>query len=576
MSLDPVQLNLVQNRLDFVTAQMGWIMMRTARSPIFSLAHDFSCFITDAAGYIISQADGLPIHTGGGGFAVRALLRDFADDIRPGDAFVMSDPYEAGGNHLPDWVIARPVFADDDLIAFCCNRAHQSDIGGGAAGTYNSAATEIFHEGIRLPVLRLVERGAVRRDLWRLLLLNSRTPELMDGDLNAMLGSTRIGMEQVRALADDLGIDRTRRYFEGILDMGDRRMRAEIAALLDGVYRGEDRTNNDCFEPGDHFIRVTVHVEGERLRIDFTGTDPQIRGFKNSSLANTHSAVYVGLATFLNPDLPGNEGAFRPVEIVAPEGTLVNARPPAPTTMNTLVPGTEIIHALWRALGQADPSRACAGWGKAAVPTMTGYDPKGAPFVMYHWAAGAGGGAVDGRDGFNGTTGLVALGALYMPDIELSEQKYPVRFLRQEFRTDSAGPGAYRGGTGIDYAVEVDCSATLALRGEGLRTPSSFGANGGAPGGRAELAIHRADGSLDEPPQYGILSVEPMTLHIQGAGGGGWGDPFARDPARVAADVRDGVISPEAAARDYGVVCDVEGRIDAAATAAQRKGRARS
>lgn len=574
MPLDPIQLSLAQNRLDYVTAQMGWIMMRTARSPIFSLAHDFSCFITDADGYIVSQADGLPIHTGGGGFAVRALLRDFAGDINAEDAFVLSDPYVAGGNHLPDWVVARPVFAGHDLIAFCCNRAHQSDIGGGAPGTYNSAATEIFHEGIRLPPLRLVERGEVRDDLWRLLLLNSRAPDLMDGDLKAMLGSTRIGMVQVCTMAGDLGLAATRDYFEGILDLGDRRMRAEIAALPDGVYKGEDLTNNDCFEPGEHFVRVSVHVDGETLRIDFTGTDPQIKGFKNSSIANTHSAVYVGLATFFNPDLPGNEGTFRSVEIVAPEGTLVNARPPAPMTMNTLVPGTEIIHAVWRALGQADPARACAGWGKNAVPTMTGQGPDEAPFVMYHWAAGTGGGAVDGRDGFNGTTGLVALGALYLPDIELYEQKYPVRFLRQQFREDSAGPGRYRGGTGVDYAVEVEVPTTLALRGEGLRTRSSFGANGGRPGARAELVLRPVDGHAVEPPQYGILPVGPMTLAIEGAGGGGWGDPFEREPARVARDVRDGVVSPEGAGRDYGVAVDARGRVDEAATARLRDGRA--
>ena len=560
MPLDPVQLSLVQNRLDYVTAQMGWIMMRTARSPIFSLAHDFSCFITDGAGYIVSQADGLPIHTGGGGFAVRALLRDFGNNIRPEDAFVLSDPYQAGGNHLPDWVIARPVFAQGNLLAFCCNRAHQSDIGGGAAGTYNSAATEIFHEGIRLPPLKLVDNGTVREDLWRLLLLNSRAPDLMDGDLNAMLGSTRIGRDAVGTLAAELGLEETRTYFEGILDLGDRRLRAEIAELPDGVYRGEDLTNNDCFEPGEHFIRVAVQVEGERVRIDFTGTDPQIKGFKNSSIANTHSAVYVALATFLSPDLPGNEGTFRSVDIIAPEGTLVNARPPAPTTMNTIVPGTEIIHAVWRALGQADPARACAGWGKAAVPTMTGQVDGAAPYVMYHWAAGTGGGAVDGRDGFNGMTGLVALGALYMPDIELYEQKYPVRFVRQQFREDSAGPGRFRGGTGVDYAVEVETPATLALRGEGLRTPSSFGANGGKAGvrsrtgglftgcrGNRTAAIWHPARRADDPGDPG------------GAAAAAGAIPFERDPALVARDVRDGVVSRDAAERDYGVAVDTTG-----------------
>ena len=188
-NLDPVTLALFQNRLDYIARQMGWVMTRTARSPIFNQSHDFSCFIADRAGQLVSQADGIPIHTGGGGFAVRALLAAFGSELDPGDVYLLSDPYVAGGNHLPDWVIARPVFVDDELVAFACNRAHQSDIGGGAAGTYNSSATEIYHEGIRLPPLKLVDRGSVRNDLWQLLMINCRTPHFLDGDLRAMMGS---------------------------------------------------------------------------------------------------------------------------------------------------------------------------------------------------------------------------------------------------------------------------------------------------------------------------------------------------------------------------------------------------
>src|SRR5690242_16018175 len=191
--IDPIRLAVIQKQVDHISQQMGWIMTRTARSPIFSQSHDFTCFVANAAGEVIAQADGIPIHSGGGGFAVRAVLRDFGDLIAEGDVYLLSDPYVAGGNHLPDWTMIRPVFVEGRLAAFTCNRAHQSDIGGGAAGTYNPAATEIFHEGIRLPVLRLVEQGTLRQDLFRLLLLNSRCPDLMEGDLGAMFGSTRIG-----------------------------------------------------------------------------------------------------------------------------------------------------------------------------------------------------------------------------------------------------------------------------------------------------------------------------------------------------------------------------------------------
>ena len=308
MKLNPVTLALVQDRLDYIARQMGWVMIRTSRSPIFNQSHDFSCFLTDARGILVSQADGIPIHTGGGGFAVRALLRAFKGRVREDDVFLLSDPYVAGGNHLPDWVIARPYFAAGQLVGFTCNRAHQSDIGGGAAGTYNPEATEIFHEGIRLPAMKLVDEGRLRDDLWQLLLLNTRCPELLDGDLRAMLGSTQIGGEQVSALVEEMGIADTLTYFEGILDHGERRLREAVAVLPDGVYRSEESYEHDCFDPANIRVRVALTVAGDQLTVDFTGTDPQIRGFTNSSLANTYSAVYAAISSFFETRYSAQRG----------------------------------------------------------------------------------------------------------------------------------------------------------------------------------------------------------------------------------------------------------------------------
>ena len=482
--LDPIQFALVQARLDHIARQMGWVMIRTSRSPIFNQSHDFSCFITDGAGTLVSQADGIPIHTGGGGFAVRALLKVFAGSIEDGDVFVLNDPYVAGGNHLPDWVIARPVFALGKLVAFACNRAHQSDIGGGAAGTYNPQATEIFHEGIRLPPLRLVERGETREDLWQLLLLNSRCPELIDGDLRAMLGATRIGAEQVSELAADLGAEGVFLYFEGILAHADRCLRAALSELPDGIYRAEEQFDNDCFEEMVIPLRLTLTKTDESLTVDFTGTAPQIRGFKNSSLANTYSAVYAGIASFFDANLPRNEGTFRSVEIIAPEGTVVNAKAPAPLTMCTVFPAQEIMHMIWKALGQAAPARAAAGWGKNAFPVTSGRDAAGATWVMYNWGANAGAGAVAGRDGFNQMGPMVTLGGLVLPNAETYEQLYPVNVLRQEFRADGGGAGQWRGGTGVLYEVEVASDAEYSFRAEGLGRPTGAGVAGAgeAPG----------------------------------------------------------------------------------------------
>jgi N-methylhydantoinase B len=568
---DPVTLALVQNRLDHIARQMGWVMVRTSRSPIFNQSHDFSCFITDRDGTLVSQADGIPIHTGGGGFAIRALLKSFSDDIDEGDAFLLNDPYVAGGNHLPDWVIARPVMVDGALAAFACNRAHQSDIGGGAAGTYNPEATEIFHEGIRLPPLKLVERGKVRADLWQLLMINTRCPELLDGDLRAMLGSTRIGAEAIAALAAELGSETAFAYFDAILAHGEKRLRSALAELPAGCYRAEESFDTDCFERADIRIRVAVTLGRDGATVDFTGTHKQIRGFKNSSLANTHSAVYAAFAAFFETEIPRNEGTFRAIRIIAPEGSLVNPRPPAPLTMCTVFPAHEIMHTCWWALGQADPKRNIAGWGKNAFPVTSGTASSGETWVAYHWGGGSGAGAVRGRDGFNQMGPMITLGGLVIPNAETWEQLYPVRVRRQEFRCDAAGAGAWRGGTGVDYEVEIDSEAVYSFRGEGVGRPTGHGVEGGVAGAGGTLELRVRGGETRHPPQYALWRVGPSRLVMSSPGGGGYGDPLDRDPALVTRDVRDGVVSRRAAVEIYGVVLDGNGRPDPNSTAILRR-----
>lgn len=571
--LEPVALALFQNRLDFIAQQMGWVMTRTARSPIFSQSHDFSCFITDAAGRLVSQADGIPIHTGGGGFSVRALVSAFDGDIGPADAFLSNDPYAAGGNHLPDWVVARPVFVDGRLVAFTCNRAHQSDIGGGAAGTYNSAATEIYHEGIRLPALRLIENGRRRDDLWRLLLLNTRMPENLEGDLEAMLGSTRIGADMVANAVARLGVERGIAGFGGILDHGERTMRAALAALPDGEGHGEEGYDDDCFEPADLAIRAAVRVEGERVTVDFTGTDAEVRGFKNSSLANTHSAVYTALVSFLGQDIPKNEGTYRCVDIVAPEGTIVNARPPAAVTMCTVFPAQHIIHAVWKALAPFDPARACAGWGMGGNVNMAWRDARGRTSIMYSWGGSAGGGAVAGRDGFEQIGNIATLGALVLPDAEPYEQMFPVRVLRQEFRPQgAAGAGRWRGGAGVHYAVEVREPAEYSVRCEGTRIGRGFGVCGGRDGSASEIRFTPGDGAAFDAPPYGVLRLGPGRLDIWSCSGGGYGDPLDRPPEEVWRDVKGDLLDRYTAREVYGVVAAADGAgwDDEATTALRR------
>jgi len=568
----------MQNRLDQISRHMGWVMTRTARSPIFSQSHDFSCYVTDPAGTLIANADGIPIHTGGGGFAVRALLRDFAGRINPKDVFILSDPYVAGGNHLPDWVIARPIFVGPEgagrLAGFCCNRAHQSDIGGGLAGTYNPEATEIWHEGIRLPVMKLVDRGTVRDDLWKLLLINSRTAELLDGDLRAMLGSTEVGTQRVTALVEELGLPSYFDHLDGVLDHAEARMRGAIGALPDGTYLGEDSTDNDCFEKRNVAIRVAMTVKGDALTLDFSGSDPQIRGFKNSSLANTYSAAYLALSSFFDTSIPRNEGTYRCVTIIAPEGLIVNARPPAPMTMNTVFVAHEICHAVWKALAKAAPERACAGWAKTTHCHITAQHPDGSSWIMYQWHAMGTPGATGERDGFPQMGHLISLGGLDLPNLEFHEQLFPVRYRRWELRADAAGPGLKRGGTGVRYECDVLASCTWSFRAEGLDTPSGFGVQGGGDGAVGLQTIRPSGGEPFVPPKYGVRRLPPATIVADTPGGGGWGDPLARAPGLVLRDVRDGVLTRAAAARDYGVVLAADDlSVDEARTRALRNAR---
>ena len=569
---DPITLALFQNRLDYIARQMGWVMIRTARSPIFNQAHDFSCFVADEAGNLVSQADGIPIHTGGGGFAVRALLDAFGGDMSDGDVFVLNDPYVAGGNHLPDWVIARPVFNESELVAFTCNRAHQSDIGGGAAGTYNSAATEIWHEGLRLPPLRLVEAGETREDVWQLLILNSRTPHFMDGDLRAMCGSTEIGRELVVETLERFGLHEGRECFSGILDHGDRLLREAVAELPDGVYAGESGFDDDCFDDVDLKILVKITVDGDGMTIDFTGTDDQIRGFKNSSLANTYSSVYSALSTFFDTSIPRNEGTFRGVTVIAPRGTLVNARPPAPMTMCTLYPAQQIVHAIWQALSKADPGRACAGWGMCAFPLSSAIGRDGRMATAYHWGGSPGGGAVPGRDGFSQVSAMSAFGALIIPNAEMSEQLFPVQVHRQELRRDGAGAGEYRGGPGVHYVADVLAPSEFSFRGECLEVPRAYGVNGGGVGKVNSLRLVPNGKPAFLGPHYGIRRFEPIRVELTSGGGGGCGDPLDRDPDCVLRDICDEVVSVEAARDTYGVVLDAsDGCVDVERTVCLRR-----
>lgn len=569
--VDPLSIAIFESKLNHIAREMGIAMLRASRSPVFSQSHDFSCFITDGRGRLISQADGVPIHTGAGGFAVAALLSYWGEDIAPGDVFISNDPYVAGGNHLPDLTVFCPIF-DGERIAFACNRAHQIDIGGGAPGTYNPNATEIFHEGLRLPPMKLYEKGVLRQDVFDMIALNTRMPETVKADLQAMIGSVQVGARGLGELSQAIGPGQFERHCDAVLDYAERLVRREVEDIPDGIYRGEDVMTNDGFAPNAVRIAVTVTVEGSELTVDFTGSSAQLNSYKNGSLANTHAAVYMALSTLLGADVPHNEGSYRMVHVVAPEGSVVNPRAPAPVTFSTVHPTYEIIHAVWRALSDAVPERVSAGWGKLCHPVSSGRREDGELYILYHMAAQPGAGAMCGRDGFDQLGQLQSLGAITIPNLEFYEQLYPLQFLRQEFRCDTGGPGQFRGGTGVEYMLRLLTPTRHNLRGEGVGAQTGFGLCGGAAGAAAELLVDPGTSDERTLPVNGVIDLPPCTMLIRSSGGGGWGAPLLRQPAAVRQDVEEGLLTREMAASAYGVVLHPDTlQIDQAATAETRR-----
>lgn len=572
-----VAASLLESRLDMISGEMGIAMVEASRSPMFSESHDFSCFITDARGRLISQADGLPIHSGGGGIAVTAVLDAWGDDIHEGDVFLLNDPYLAGGNHLPDLTVVRPVHYAGRLVAFTCNRAHQVDIGGGALGTYNARAVEIFDEGLRIPAVKLWSRGERSRDVIALVTANSRLPEVLIGDIEAMVGSTRIGAARlVEVVLGRSSVDEFDDVVDQLLDHAETLAKARLAAVPDGVYHGRESMAHDGTPAGGSVeIHVAITFADGRVTVDFTGTSPQVRSFKNSSVANTYSATCMALSALLGPDVPRNAGTYRMIEVIAPPGTVVSATDPAPVTFGTLHPAFEIIAACWDALADCLPARVPAGWGKPCHPVTTGTDGD-ARFVMYHFGALPGSGAMVSHDGIDQVGLLPTLGAMAIPNLEVYERIYPVEFLSQEMRCDSGGAGAHRGGSGVDYAVRMRVPATHQLRGEAQQVRTGRGRTGGHDGSLGRTMFAERDGDIVDLPVHGVANTAPGTLYISSAGGGGLGDPFERPAEIVRADVVDGLVSIAAARDHYGVVLDDGFVVDTAATEQLRAGRASS
>lgn len=547
-AVDKITASVVQRRLFFINEEMGEAMLRTAYSQILNASRDFSIGMFDGSGRLISQAEHIPLHVGGLPFAMRSVMNYFEGRIHPGDVILLNDPYH-GGNHLPDVTVFVPVFVDGQATPafWTINRAHQSDIGGSAPGSYNPAATEIWQEGIRITPLKLYDRGELRDDVLNMIATNVRHESDFIGDLNAMIGSARIGARRMEKLVAEYGFETTMSAINHILDSSEAQCRARIGAWADGEYRGEAFMDDDGHGIENIGIRARVTVSGDDIEVDLSDSDPQVIGIVNSSYANTISSVHYALAYLIDPSTPKNEGTFRPIAVRTKEGTVVHPRPPAPVTLSTNHPAQEIAESVVRALVPACPDRVFAGWGKRYRIALKGENPRtGKGFIWHLFHARPGAGASLDADGWSNIGELASGGGLKFGSIEVMEARFPLYFRRHDFRKNSAGDGKHRGGfgTSLEMVIETDKPVFGVCAGEG-KVHAPFGLMGGEDGEPHFYKIVNAiDGAERElkTKEVGVMIEPGDTLVVESAGGGGFGDPAQRDPAARERDVADGLI----------------------------------
>jgi N-methylhydantoinase B len=544
---DRITVSVVQHRLTAIVAEMGEAMLRTAYSQILNSSRDFSTALCDAEGRLLAQAEHVPIHVGALPWAVRSVREFFEGRVRPGDLYLVNDPYH-GGSHLPDLTVVLPVFAGR-LICWAVNRAHQSDIGGATHGSYNAAATEIWQEGLRVPPLKLYDAGAERDDVLAMIATNVRHSRDFLGDLRASMGSARLGERRLLRLAEEYGTDPLLAAVRDVLDGTERRTRACIRPWRDGVYRGESVLDDDGHGATEIAVRAVVTKRGDALTVDLRGSDGQVTGFVNSSLPNTMSAVHMAVAYLIDSDIPKNDGTFRPVTVLTTEGTIVHPRPPAPVTLCTNHCGQEICEAVIKALAPACPDRAVAGWGRRFRIAIRGTDPRnGRPFIWHLFHARPGGGASAAGDGWPTAGEGQAAGGLKFGSVEVTEVRFPLRLDRHEFRPDSGGDGQFRGGAGSQLIMRVEIAepAVANTAGDGVRH-APYGLLGGGDGmvHRYRL-VSRGRTRVLRTKEVGIPIRPGDVFHIDSSGGGGYGPPQRRDPAAREADLENGIVTPRA------------------------------
>ncbi len=579
-TLDPVTFEVLRSLFEYTCVRMSRILQKTSFSPILYDMVDFSNAVYDADLQLLGQTANCPVHLAAMQFSARAAGERFGlQNLHEGDVVVLNDPYE-GGTHLNDITFTMPIFFRGRLLGFAVSRGHWTDVGGGAAGG-QAFGTHIAAEGLRLPPIKLFEHYTINQDFLRIIINNTRTPQYVEGDIQAHLGALRAAEAELQRAAERYGEETVRLAMKEIIAYPERMTRKAISEIPDGVYEGEDYADTDGFSDEPVRIKVKLIVREDEITVDFTGSDPAATGAINSPLANTYSAVYYSLKFFLSPDAPANGGMFARIKVILPDDCWLNAKWPSPTIACTTLTSSKITSAIWQALAKAIPHRAAAStfaecnWFVCAVR-----DPLSRNVPVFSDLPAGGWGGTPYADGMSVT--MDPLGNCMNLPAETAELLFPVVYEAFELRSDSAGAGKQRGGLGARLQIRFLGDAELSMETSRTREGSP-GVNGGARSPAQRLSKLGLDGKKETIGGWAedgrwkrcLLAAYHFApgerFLFESTGGGGWGNPLERDVATVLDDVLDEYISVETARELYGVLIDPRTlQLDETATRALR------
>ncbi len=573
MTVDPITLGVVWGALGSIAVEIGTTVHRTAYSEQAREGQDFSVAVFDPAGRMVAQGPYSPGHMGAMSFAVKhALAAHPAASLRPGDAILLNDPL-LGSGHFPDFFVTQPAFHRGEIVGFVVNIVHHTDVGGQRPGSQGVVGIlDYFQEGLRIPPTKVWREYLEDEGVVGIIAANTRTPDRVLGDLRAQRSALRVGERRLVELVERYGRDTVAAAMDEIIARTEARMRAAIEAVPDGVYAFEDFLDDCGPATAPLRVRATVTVRGDALTVDYEGSSPQTPSGLNAYINYTRSYSYAAVKSLVDPRGPMNEGALAPITVRAPEGSFLNPRPPAGGGPRALI-CYRIFEAVLGALAPAVPERVAAAASHMANPTFGGRDRRhGRPFVAYELVL-SGTGARAARDGCEGMSW--AFNASNIP-VEAQEARHPIVVERFELQRDTGGPGTFRGGCGVRRDMRFLADDGLLTNLTDRQRVPPYGLFGGGPGRLGRTVLNPGPGGVVVHGKASCGFAYGDVISFQQSGAGGYGDPLARDPARVLEDVLDDYVSIEAARADYGVVIVGEGgdlRVDAAATAALRAGR---